>query len=290
MEKAKALLNLLMTEIERHEVEVLSVSFLSRQVGLSRWQLQRTFSALTGLNLRDYLKEFRLCFAADCLINERNGVLDIALASGFSSQAAFSRAFKLRFTLTPIQYRQRAIKDDFSFNLFIPAEREWSKAMTIKIEKKSAMVLEGRQAYFNGYDSKQANNFEVIPPLWESLLQDEVFQQKPNLVGYGYICESDDRAQGELSYLASINQGDGVLQVAGDTINIAEQVYAIVPHHGLLDDLSNTLGAFYGQWLLESDYKMSDDFSIEIYDERFDPESEDSYFEIWVPVQEATKA
>lgn len=286
MEKAKALLNLLMTEIERHEVEVLSVSFLSRQVGLSRWQLQRTFSALTGLNLRDYLKEFRLCFAADCLINESNGVLDIALASGFSSQAAFSRAFKLRFTLTPIQYRQRAIKDDFSFNLFIPNNLEWNKAMTIKIEKKSAMILEGHQAYFNGYDSQQANNFEVIPPLWETLLQDNLFKKKPCLVGYGYICESDDRAKGELQYLAAINQEDGVLDVSGKTQTLNEQLYAIVPHHGVLGDLGNTLSAFYGQWLLESDYKMSADFSIECYDQRFDPESADSYFETWIPVED----
>ncbi len=285
MKKAKKLLECLLIEITQHETHELNVQYLSHKVGLSRWQLQRTFKALTGLSLIEYLREHRICVGAKLLLNTKQGVLDVAFASGFSSQAAFSRAFKTRFCMTPIQYRQRAIKDDFTFNLFIPANVEWSKAMTIRIEKKSAMVLEGRFGYFNGYDSQFANNLDVIPSLWESLMQDSLFKNNPCLSGYGYIGESDNTEKGELSYLASIDYSEGQLMQAGVKKELAEQVYAIVPHHGRLSGLANTLDAFYGQWLIESDYKMLGDFSIEFYDARFDPDSDDSYFETWIPIQ-----
>lgn len=234
----------------------------------------------------EYLREHRLCYGATLLLNTEQGVLDVALSAGFTSQAAFSRAFKSRFFITPIQYRQRALKDDFTFNLFIPEHVEWSKAMTIRIEKKCAMTLEGKLGYFNGYDSKFANNLAVIPSLWESLMQDSLFQLKPTLSGYGFIGESDNTDKGELSYLASIDHSEGQLTTLGVKKEVPEQVYAIVPHHGQLRGLANTLDAFYGQWLIESDYKMSGDFSIEFYDARFNPESADSYFETWIPIQD----
>lgn len=284
--RAKSLLERLLIEITHHETHELNVQFLSLKVGLSRWQLQRTFKALTGFSLIDYLREYRICYGAKLLLNTELGVIDVAFSSGFTSQAAFSRAFKLRFSMTPIEYRRRAVKDDFTFNLFIPEHVEWSKAMTIRIEKKCAIMLEGRFGYFNGYDSKFANNLEVIPSLWKSLMQDALFQQKPELSGYGFIGESDNTDKGELSYLASIDQSEGPLTTFGVKKNVPEQLYAIVPHHGPLNDLANTLNAFYGQWLIESDYKMSGDFSIEYYDARFNPAAADSYFETWIPICE----
>ena len=266
--RAKSLLERLLIEITHHETHELNVQFLSLKVGLSRWQLQRTFKALTGFSLIDYLREYRICYGAKLLLNTELGVIDVAFSSGFTSQAAFSRAFKLRFSMTPIEYRRRAVKDDFTFNLFIPEHVEWSKAMTIRIEKKCAIML------------------EVKPSLGKSLMQDTLFQQKPELSGYGFIGESDNTDKGELSYLASIDQSEGPLTTFGVRKNVPEQLYAIVPHHGPLNDLANTLNAFYGQWLIESDYKMSGDFSIEYYDARFNPAAADSYFETWIPICE----
>ena len=284
MSKAKAFLVTLVNEINRHDIEKLSVQFLSGRLGLSRWQLQRTFNALVGMSLNEHLRELRIGYGANLLLESKQGVLEIALASGFGSQAAFTRAFKIRFAMTPIQYRQRAVRDDVSFNLFIPQNYEWSKAMTIKVERKQAMVLEGVQGYFNGYDSPLANNFERIPELWQTLMQDATFIKQANLPGYGLICESDDPEKGELSYLAAIDTSQAKLDCKGTIKELDEQLYAILPHHGKLSELANTLDAFYGQWLIESDYKMSDNYSIEVYDERFDPESVSSYFETWIPI------
>ncbi|KZM39258.1 MAG: AraC family transcriptional regulator [Marinomonas sp.] len=283
--KAKAFLVSLVNEINQHDVDVLGVQFLSEKLGLSRWQLQRTFSALVGISLKEHLRERRICYGAKLLLETNQGVLDVALASGFSSQAAFSRAFKTHFTMTPVQYRQRAVVDKVSFDLFIPKHYKWSKAMTIKVEHKSAILLEGVQGYFNGFDSSKANNLERIPKLWQSLMQDDVFIKQANLIGYGLIYESDDKAKGDLAYLAAIDSSQAQMHKKGIKKEVNEQLYAIIPHHGKLSDLSNTLDAFCGQWLVESDYKMSSDFSIEVYDERFDPDSENSYFETWIPVQ-----
>jgi predicted transcriptional regulator YdeE len=41
----------------------------------------------------------------------------------------------------------------------------------------------------------------------------------------------------------------------------------------------------FGVWLQENGYQMAEADSLEIYDERFQPESPDSIFEIRIPVK-----
>jgi len=45
--------------------------------------------------------------AAQWLRTERGPVLEIALRAGYGSEAAFSKAFKRRFGLSPIAYRRQ---------------------------------------------------------------------------------------------------------------------------------------------------------------------------------------
>ena len=58
------------------------------------------------MQFRDYLRYRRLAFALKELRNTKNGILDIALKYGFSSQEAFTRAFKEAYAVTPSEYRQ----------------------------------------------------------------------------------------------------------------------------------------------------------------------------------------
>ncbi|MBE7638683.1 helix-turn-helix domain-containing protein [Sneathiella sp. P13V-1] len=274
--------------VANYELDEISVARLSEDMRLSRWQLQRTFLALTTTSLGEYLRAYKLSRGAEMLIGSDTGILDIAIACGFNSQEAFTRSFKERFKMTPRQYRLNGKPSQVSFELFIPKTREWSKAMNIELKTKPELKLKGHMAYFNGHGMEGANNFEVIPNLWDGLNRETMAQDHNVATWYGYIFDSDQREKGQLLYLAGYDAKDGDLEISNVVEeSVPEQLYAVLPHYGPLEKLGESLDAFYGEWLPSSGYKMSASFNIEVYDQRFDPTSANSYFETWVPVKAA---
>ena len=64
----------------------LSVETLSRQIGVSRSQLQRKFKQLTNQNPSDYLKTARLRYAASLLVTKNLSISEVTYEACFSSQ------------------------------------------------------------------------------------------------------------------------------------------------------------------------------------------------------------
>ncbi|MCK9900528.1 helix-turn-helix transcriptional regulator [Frankia sp. Cpl3] len=91
-----------------HLAEV-SLPRLCVAVGTSERSLRRAFAAATGMSWRQYLLESRLLKAMALLAqdNENQNVLTIALAVGFQSVSAFTRAFGRYTGETPTGYRRR---------------------------------------------------------------------------------------------------------------------------------------------------------------------------------------
>ena len=58
------------------------------------------------MRLRDYLRGRRLAFALKEVRDSEKSLLDIALAYGFSSQEAFTRAFRRAYGVPPGEYRR----------------------------------------------------------------------------------------------------------------------------------------------------------------------------------------
>lgn len=61
------------------------------------------------MHLRDYLRYRKLAFALKDIRDTDTGILDIALAYGFSSHEAFTRAFKEAYGITPSEYRESPV-------------------------------------------------------------------------------------------------------------------------------------------------------------------------------------
>ncbi len=92
--------------IDLHVDEVLTLEKLSNVAHLSRFHFHRQFSAYMGLTVSSYIRRLRLKRAAYQLVYRRNmKVIDIALASGFESSEAFSRAFKSSTGQGPREFR-----------------------------------------------------------------------------------------------------------------------------------------------------------------------------------------
>jgi AraC family transcriptional regulator len=99
----------LMAFIARHLDDDLSLSVLARRARVSRFHLQRVFSATTHETLKRYTARLRLDRAAARLLCGAESVLNVALASGFGNHETFCRAFQRRFGMTPTAYRRRGL-------------------------------------------------------------------------------------------------------------------------------------------------------------------------------------
>ena len=78
---------------------------LARQVGVSRSVLAERFTGLIGLPPMHYLARWRMQLAAGLLRSGAN-MANVAAATGYASEAAFSRAFKKLVGMPPSAWRQ----------------------------------------------------------------------------------------------------------------------------------------------------------------------------------------
>lgn len=79
---------------------------LARESGMSRSAFANTFRELVGMTPMAYLTERRMQKAKSYLAETNQSLLEVAEKSGYSSEAAFNRAFKRSIGQTPGQYRR----------------------------------------------------------------------------------------------------------------------------------------------------------------------------------------
>ena len=79
---------------------------LAHETGLSRTVLTERFGQFLGEPPMTYLTRWRLRLGARALTTTRQGVAEIALNTGYESEAAFNRAFKREYGEPPARYRK----------------------------------------------------------------------------------------------------------------------------------------------------------------------------------------
>lgn len=95
--------------IARHEDEALTLTALSGKLGYSSFHTTRKFHEISGFTLREYLRLRRLAFALVEVRDTDRRFLSIAVDHGFSSNEAFTRAFRAVYGVTPSAYRKRPV-------------------------------------------------------------------------------------------------------------------------------------------------------------------------------------
>jgi AraC-like DNA-binding protein len=74
------------------------------RIGMSRSQLYRRLTALTGQGPGDFMREYRLNRAADLIEQRFGSISEIALECGFGSLSYFSKCFTRKFGVQPSAY------------------------------------------------------------------------------------------------------------------------------------------------------------------------------------------
>ena len=104
-----ARINRVLDYIQAHLAEELTLEQLARVANFSRYHFHRVFRTLVGEPLGAHIQRLRVEKAARLLCFDPSvPVTNIALDCGYSSSAAFSRAFREALGMSPSEWRDRA--------------------------------------------------------------------------------------------------------------------------------------------------------------------------------------
>jgi signal transduction histidine kinase/ligand-binding sensor domain-containing protein/AraC-like DNA-binding protein len=84
--------------------DAINAEFISKQLGISHSVVYKKIKSLTGLNLVEFTRDFRLKRAAQLLKDFNLPVTDVCYKVGFSDRRYFSQMFKKKFGVSPSVY------------------------------------------------------------------------------------------------------------------------------------------------------------------------------------------
>jgi len=91
--------------IEEHLFEGFSLLKLSEVMGYSSYYCSFKFHQITGISIKRYMTLRKIYLSSISLSETDERIIEIAIKHGYSSQEAFSRAFKEIFGVTPNAFR-----------------------------------------------------------------------------------------------------------------------------------------------------------------------------------------
>ena len=101
-------IDIILEEIKSNPEVWWTVEELADMCGTSVSQFRRNFKSHTGMLPKEYIEELKLRHAADILLSSDISIKDTARRFGYRDPFHFSRRFKLRFGVSPENYRSSA--------------------------------------------------------------------------------------------------------------------------------------------------------------------------------------
>lgn len=92
--------------VERHLQDQLKLENIAKDAGYTKYHLNRIFTEITGKSIHKYIQERRLAESAESLITTEKDITEIAQDAGYSTQQAYTLAFRNFSNYTPSVYRQ----------------------------------------------------------------------------------------------------------------------------------------------------------------------------------------
>ena len=128
-----------------------------------------------------------------------------------------------------------------------------------------------------------------IPMLWMDFMPlEEAIQNKAKPTeAWGVSYDMDYSVQpGEFTYFVGMEVSNTDKIPDGMIVHVATaSKYAKFTHYGSLENLSETYTYIYNIWFTQSGYGMGMGNELELYNEKFDPEGEDSELYIFIPIK-----
>ena len=109
MKDQKEVVKKVIDYIEKNLGKEINLDIISKNIGYSKFYLNRIFTEYTGITMYKYLQNRRLTVAAEKLVKTDKPVMQIAYEAGYDTQQSFSFAFKQIYFYPPKAYRDIGI-------------------------------------------------------------------------------------------------------------------------------------------------------------------------------------
>ncbi len=234
---------------------------LASQANYSVYHFHRIMRAHLGESLGSYIVRVRLETAAHLLRHCNIPINEVALRVGYDAPSSFNKAFKKRFGISPLKYKEDKIIGVPNYgSTLIDRNME-----TIELKPK---IKELKPVHVIYVQAKGAYN-ESAKEAWGKVCayaqQKKLFGFKTDMIGISHddpgITESD-----KLRYDACISikkevkpEGEvGVKEIPGGK-------YAIFTHKGPYENFNETYGFIFGKWVPENNIELRDTPCFEKY-------------------------
>ena len=271
-------LNLALNYLESHLLEEADSAKAARHVGISRFYLERTFSALTGMSVSEYIRARRLTLAGQELLANDTKVIDLALKYGYDTPESFTKAFSRFHGVTPTSARRLSTLMRCQNPLAIVIKMEGANVMNYKIEQMDAFTVAGVEQTFHMDSSQQA-----IPKFWQEFMEKGLQQKVCPVFG---ICFDAD-ASGNFPYMiADVLKPGTKLPEGLATREIPAHLWARFACVGAMPGaIQEVTRQIYSEWLPTNGvYEVAQYMEIEMYSDG-NTASPDYYSEVWIPIK-----
>jgi AraC family transcriptional regulator len=278
--------------IQEHLDEPLRLDVLANVAGFSPFHFHRIFTAFVGETVADYVRRIRLQRAAQQLLDTAQSITEIALSSGYETPAAFTKAFRQYFAITPSKLRE--VRDRSATTIVISQKTKFNKrSIIMQAEIRSLpdqRVLYARQkGIVNGDFSQAAQTafHQLYSYIGQHNLKEQVSSACLGITPDEPSVVPDEECRYDAGVFVNDNQQIDLLP--GDPVDI--QIlpggrYAVFLHKGPYRTLGQTWRAIYREWLPKSGETLRDVPPYEVYvDDPQQTRPEDLRTEIFVPIR-----
>lgn len=279
--------------IEKHLQEELRITEIAAAACFSAFHFQRLFQAISGFTVQEYIRKRRLSESVRLLDTTDMNVLEIAIASRYSSQEAFTRAFESYFGVTPGKYRKRG-QGDAGLRLQTPINFiDYETAAKGEIDMKKPAIIQLNALKIIGYEYKTSltnkRHYNEIPGFHQDFGQHERFMRIPDKlapgISYGISCNFHDN--GDFSFVIGEEVRQFAQQLESGFVNIELPAgqYAEFEANGPVGLVQEVRDFIYGTWLPNSNYERKEGPDFEVTDVLNSTFPNDLRIKIYIPLK-----
>ena len=265
--------------IEAHLTGDLSLDAVASASGVSRFHLSRAFALTLTQTIAGYARARRLSEAAKALAAGAPSILEVALAAGYGSHEAFTRAFATQFGTTPEQVRALGSAASLALQEPLRMFPGSSPLAAPRIAHERALRLVGLARPMAGSSAgipAQWGRFAPLIPGIPARDGDETF---------GATFEADVPGA-PLAYLCGVAVKEWPAH-PGELarLELPARRYAVWSHAEHVSTVAATCQQIFEHGLARAGLTPEPAPMFERYGADFDPRTGNGGFEIWVPVK-----
>ncbi|MGN1148883.1 MAG: helix-turn-helix domain-containing protein [Lachnospiraceae bacterium] len=145
--------------IENHLDDDIKTEDVAGACYCAKSTLEKLFRCVNNISVREYLVRRRMMKAARRIVEEpQTGILDIALEYGYSTNEAFTRAFKQVWNCTPSEFRHNTRFSELFPRLYKPLEcgdEYMRERRNVDISELYDLFVQRKNCYFVCCDIRQ---------------------------------------------------------------------------------------------------------------------------------------